>query len=134
MFDEHNLDRVAQGIEANVHGQRFIDVEIVMKPPAQREDESVFDAIHEAGLRRFRPIMLTTLTTFGGLSPIIFETSRQATQLGPMAISLGFDIVFATSIILVLVPVSAHRPGGCSLRRYANEDIREVGSECLERI
>ncbi len=70
----------------------------------RREDQSVFDAIHEAGLRRFRPIILTTLTTFGGLTPIIFETSNQATQLIPMAISLGFGIVFATSIILVLVP------------------------------
>ena len=64
----------------------------------------VFEAIHEAGLRRFRPIMLTTLTTFGGLTPIIFETSSQANQLIPMAISLGFGIVFATSIILVIVP------------------------------
>lgn len=70
----------------------------------KRKDHSAFDAIHEAGLRRFRPILLTTLTTFGGLTPIILETSIQATQLIPMAISLGFGIVFATSIILVLVP------------------------------
>jgi len=70
----------------------------------KRADHSVFDAIHEAGLRRFRPIILTTLTTFGGLTPIILETSSQATQLIPMAISLGFGIVFATSIILVIVP------------------------------
>ena len=70
----------------------------------QRKDRSVFDAIHEAGLRRFRPIILTTLTTFGGLTPIILETSRQATYLIPMAISLGFGIVFATSIILIIVP------------------------------
>lgn len=65
---------------------------------------SVFDAIHEAGLRRFRPIIITTLTTFGGLTPIILERSMQAQYLIPMAISLGFGIVFATSIILVLVP------------------------------
>lgn len=70
----------------------------------RRKGDSVFEAIHEAGLRRFRPIILTTLTTFGGLTPIILETSIQATQLIPMAISLGFGIVFATSIILVLVP------------------------------
>lgn len=70
----------------------------------KRAEQSIFDAIHEAGLRRFRPIMLTTLTTFGGLTPIILETSRQAAYLVPMAISLGFGIVFATSIILVLVP------------------------------
>ncbi|RZS93634.1 efflux RND transporter permease subunit [Aquimarina brevivitae] len=69
-----------------------------------RDKLSTYEAIHEAGLRRFRPIMLTTLTTFGGLAPIIFETSSQAFYLIPMAISLGFGIVFATAIILVIVP------------------------------
>jgi len=70
----------------------------------KRADHSAFEAIHMAGLRRFRPIILTTLTTFGGLTPIIMETSRQSAYLVPMAISLGFGIVFATAIILVLVP------------------------------
>jgi multidrug efflux pump subunit AcrB len=70
----------------------------------RRSDHTVFQAIHEAGIRRFRPIILTTLTTFGGLTPIILETSRQASYLIPMAISLGFGIVFATGIILVIVP------------------------------
>jgi multidrug efflux pump subunit AcrB len=70
----------------------------------QRGEMSVFDSIHEAGLRRFRPIILTTLTTFGGLTPIILERSMQAQYLIPMAISLGFGIVFATAIILLLVP------------------------------
>ncbi|GAA5024479.1 multidrug resistance protein [Marivirga lumbricoides] len=70
----------------------------------QRKDQPVFQAIHEAGTRRFRPIMITTLTTFGGLAPIILETSNQANNLIPMAISLGFGIVFATAIILVIVP------------------------------
>ncbi len=70
----------------------------------QRKNHSVYESIHEAGLRRFRPIMLTTLTTFGGLAPIILETSSQAFYLIPMAISLGFGIVFATSIILIIVP------------------------------
>ena len=69
-----------------------------------RRDKSAFEAIHQAGLRRFRPIILTTLTTFGGLTPIILETSRQAYYLIPMAISLGFGIIFATSIILLIVP------------------------------
>ena len=68
------------------------------------QGQPVFKAIHDAGVRRFRPIMLTTLTTFGGLTPIILETSTQATYLIPMAISLGFGIVFATAIILVIVP------------------------------
>jgi multidrug efflux pump subunit AcrB len=65
---------------------------------------SAWTSIHEAAIHRFRPIMLTTLTTFGGLSPMIFETSRQARFLIPMAISLGYGILFATLITLVLVP------------------------------
>ncbi|MEQ8241829.1 efflux RND transporter permease subunit [Fulvivirga sp.] len=69
-----------------------------------RKDTSAYNAIHEAGLRRFRPIILTTLTTFGGLTPIILERSSQAFYIIPMAISLGFGIVFATAIILVIVP------------------------------
>ncbi|WP_147820605.1 efflux RND transporter permease subunit [Salidesulfovibrio onnuriiensis] len=62
------------------------------------------DAVLEAGTARFRPIMLTTLTTFSGLAPMILETSRQARFLIPMALSLGFGILFATVITLVLVP------------------------------
>jgi multidrug efflux pump subunit AcrB len=65
---------------------------------------SAAEAISQAGLRRFRPIMLTTLTTFGGLMPLIFETSLQAQYIIPMAISLGFGILFSTGITLVLVP------------------------------
>lgn len=62
------------------------------------------EAIKNAGIRRFRPVMLTTLTTFGGLAPMIFETSRQARFMIPMAISVGFGIVFATIVTLALVP------------------------------
>ncbi len=61
-------------------------------------------AVQSAGIQRFRPILLTTLTTCGGLAPIITETSRQARFLIPMAISLGFGILFATFITLVMVP------------------------------
>lgn len=70
----------------------------------ERGEKSAFEAIRDAGLRRFRPILLTTLTTSGGLAPIIFERSNQANHLIPMAISLGFGIIFATAIILLLVP------------------------------
>ncbi|MBN2161456.1 MAG: efflux RND transporter permease subunit [Pontiellaceae bacterium] len=62
------------------------------------------DAVTQSATRRFRPILLTTLTTFFGLMPMIFETSRQARFLIPMAISLGFGILFSTFITLVLVP------------------------------
>lgn len=64
----------------------------------------VREAIQQAAIQRFRPILLTTLTTFGGLAPMIFETSRQARFLIPMALSLGYGILFATGITLVLVP------------------------------
>jgi multidrug efflux pump subunit AcrB len=62
------------------------------------------DAIMEAGARRFRPIILTSITTFVGLMPLMFETSIQAQFLIPMAISLGFGILFATAITLILIP------------------------------
>jgi multidrug efflux pump subunit AcrB len=61
-------------------------------------------AVSAAGVRRFRPVVLTTFTTFCGLAPMIFETSRQARFMIPMAISLGFGIAFATVITLVLMP------------------------------
>ncbi len=70
----------------------------------RNEGASSFDAIQMAGMRRLRPILLTTITTFGGLAPMIFETSRQAKFLIPMAISLGYGIIFATIICLLLVP------------------------------
>lgn len=62
------------------------------------------DAILSAGIRRFRPIILTTVTTFGGLAPMIFETSRQARFMIPMALSLGYGILFATGITLLIIP------------------------------
>ncbi|MCG2732021.1 efflux RND transporter permease subunit [Pseudodesulfovibrio aespoeensis] len=63
-------------------------------------------AVMEAGVQRFRPILLTTLTTFFGLLPMILEKSVQAQFLIPMAISLGFGVVVATTITLVLIPAS----------------------------
>lgn len=70
----------------------------------REEGMSAHDAMIAGGLRRFRPIILTSLTTFFGLMPMIFETSMQARFLIPMAISLGFGVLFATAIMLVLVP------------------------------
>ncbi len=60
--------------------------------------------IRDCATRRFRPIMLTTLTTFFGLVPMLLERSLQARFLIPMAISLAFGVVFATLITLLLVP------------------------------
>ena len=71
---------------------------------SRRAGAGVREALVEAGTRRFRPILLTSLTTFFGLTPMIVEKSVQAQFLIPMAISLGFGILFATGITLVLIP------------------------------
>jgi multidrug efflux pump subunit AcrB len=65
---------------------------------------SAKEAAWSAGARRFRPIVLTSLTTFAGLMPMLWETDMQARFLIPMAVSLGYGILFATAITLVLVP------------------------------
>ncbi len=79
---------------------------LVTEANQRREQDQlgVHDALLEACHRRFRPIILTTLTTFGGLAPMILETSNQARFMIPMAISLGFGILFATFITLLLLP------------------------------
>ena len=70
----------------------------------RKQGASAFEAIYQAGVRRFRPIVLTTLTTFCGLTPMMLETSVQGRFMIPMAISLAFGILFATGVSLVLVP------------------------------
>jgi multidrug efflux pump subunit AcrB len=70
----------------------------------RRAGLSPYDALVRGASRRLRPILLTSLTTFFGLMPMIFETSRQAKFLIPMAISLGFGALFVTVIVLIVVP------------------------------
>ena len=70
----------------------------------RNEGASVRDAVTRAGALRFRAIILTSLTTFAGLAPMIMEKSLQAQFLIPMAVSLGFGVLFATGITLLLVP------------------------------
>ncbi|NVK88095.1 MAG: efflux RND transporter permease subunit, partial [Gammaproteobacteria bacterium] len=72
----------------------------------RKEGVSYKDAVYEAGGRRFRPVLLTSLTTFAGLMPLLFEKSTQAQFLIPMAVSLGFGILFATLITLFIVPMN----------------------------
>jgi multidrug efflux pump subunit AcrB len=62
------------------------------------------DAIGQAGPLRFRAIILTSLTTFAGLTPMLFERSLQAQFLKPMAVSLAFGVLFATLVTLLLIP------------------------------
>ncbi|MEL6182244.1 MAG: efflux RND transporter permease subunit, partial [Myxococcota bacterium] len=77
---------------------------IVTVNQLRSEGHDVMTAVSEGSMSRFRPIILTSLTTFFGLMPMIAETSVQARFLIPMAISLGFGVIFATFIILILVP------------------------------
>ena len=70
-----------------------------------RDGMSVAAAIRTAGVQRFRPILLTSLTTFAGLTPLLLERSVQAQFLIPMAVSLAFGVIFATAVTLLLVPV-----------------------------
>jgi len=86
---------------------------------ARQAGLSVKDAIFEAGPARFRPILLTSLTTFAGLTPLLLEKSLQAQFLIPMAVSLAFGVIFATFITLILVP---------SLY-YIFEDVRIVSNK-----
>jgi multidrug efflux pump subunit AcrB len=69
-----------------------------------REGKDMLDAVVQAGMERFRAITLTSLTTFFGLLPILLETSLSAQFVTPMAVSLGFGIMFATVITLILIP------------------------------
>ena len=71
----------------------------------RKEGNSIRNAVLEAGPRRFRPIFLTSVTTFVGLIPLLLEKSAQAKFLIPMAVSLSFGVIFATAITLFLVPV-----------------------------
>ncbi len=86
-----------------------------------RGGEPLRDAIREAGAARFRPIVMTSLTTFAGLAPLLLERSVQAAFLIPMAVSLAFGILFATFIILILVPVGY----------YILEDVKDLGRRLL---
>jgi multidrug efflux pump subunit AcrB len=107
----------------------------------REEGATLMDAVSSAGVARFRPIMLTSLTTFAGLTPLLLETSVQAQFLIPMAISLAFGVVFATVITLGIVPASylilddmmklpalvwgwVLRMWGAKKTAPANEDIR----------
>ena len=71
----------------------------------RNEGMALMDAVLTAGETRFRPVILTSITTFSGLLPLMFNQSVQAQALIPMAVSLGFGIMFATLITLIMIPV-----------------------------
>ena len=65
---------------------------------------AIYEALEEAACQRLRAVLLTSLTTIAGLTPLLFETSRQAQFLIPMAVSIAFGLAFATLLILLVIP------------------------------
>ena len=70
----------------------------------RNKGQSIHDAARDAAVSRFRPIVLTSLTTFVGLGPLMLNRSVQAQFLVPMAVSLAFGVLFATVVTLLVVP------------------------------
>jgi multidrug efflux pump subunit AcrB len=66
--------------------------------------QKFYDAVYKSAVSRLRPILLTSLTTSIGLAPLIFETSRQAQFLIPMAVSVAYGLIFCTVILLIVLP------------------------------
>jgi len=92
---------------------------------ARQRGERLKDAVMHAGTKRFRAIMLTSLTTFIGLAPIIFfEISAQALIVIPMAVSLAFGVLFATIVTLLLIP--------CLY--LIIEDLKQLGSALIRNL
>jgi len=88
-----------------------------------RHGEKLLDAVKRAGVARFRPVMLTSVTTFFGLVPLLLEPSSTSRFLIPMAISLGFGILFATMITLILVPTNIMIVA--DIRRYFRSRVND---------
>lgn len=91
----------------------------------REEGHTIVEAVREAGPRRFRAILLTSMTTFAGLTPIMLERSVQAAFLIPMAVSVAFGIAFATVVILVMVPATylAVEDVLVIFRKWFNKDL-----------
>ncbi|MEX0304506.1 MAG: efflux RND transporter permease subunit [Leisingera sp.] len=95
---------------------------------ARDEGHPVFEALLETGASRFRAVMLTSVTTFAGLLPLVLETSEQAQMLIPMAVSLAFGVLFATLITLIFIPVLL-----CLSTRFPTPPFRRQGGPGCSR-
>ena len=99
-----------------------------------QEGASLYDGLIDAGRRRFRPVLLTTITTVAGLLPILSETSFQAQIVIPMVASLCFGLLVATVLVLLLVPTMYsvyHRVLHSSFLQY---HLSETNSSPLEKV
>ncbi len=91
---------------------------------------AVFDAVLKSGTARFRPVILTSITTFAGLTPLLLDDSTQSQFLKQMAISLGFGILFATAITLIIVPINYYL--GYQLKHASINLAKRIKSASLE--
>jgi hydrophobic/amphiphilic exporter-1 (mainly G- bacteria), HAE1 family len=87
------------------------------------------DALLDAGRRRFRPVVLTSVTTIAGMLPILLETSRQALVLIPMATSLAFGLTLATVLVLILAPTFYLVSRRLTVRTYQREAVTSETSQ-----
>lgn len=105
----------------------------------RKQGYSVKEAVVEAGCARFRAITLTSITTFAGVLPIMFETSLQAKFVIPMAVALGFAVLFATVITLILVPClylilqDLGKPKAWIAKRFKKSSNRTPNSELIKQ-
>jgi multidrug efflux pump subunit AcrB len=99
-----------------------------------REGMLFDDALYEAGRSRFRAIFLTSITTVAGLAPLIFEESRQAQFLIPMAVSIAYGIAFATILTLIVLPIFLSFGNSVKTTAKWLYTNREVTKEEVERV
>ena len=90
------------------------------------------DALFEAGLSRFRPVLLTSLTTIAGLAPLMFETSHQAQFLSPMAISVAYGLLFGTFLTLLMLPSLLTAFNRIKVRLYSFLSRKKLNAEQVE--
>jgi len=90
----------------------------------------VFEAVLKSGAARFRPVMLTSVTTFAGLTPLLLDNSTQSEFLKQMAISLGFGILFATVITLIIVPINYLL--AYQFKHFSQRLLSDLWNECIE--
>ncbi|MFK5922592.1 MAG: efflux RND transporter permease subunit [Verrucomicrobiota bacterium] len=109
LIEGHSLSKLSEfgmlALSGVVVNDSLVLVDFINRK-VKEEGLSVFEAVHTAGAARFRAILLTSITTFAGLYPLLQLKSTQAQILIPMAISLGYGILFATAITLFLVPIN----------------------------
>jgi multidrug efflux pump subunit AcrB len=97
-----------------------------------REGQPLRRALREAGCVRFRPVFLTSITTIGGLLPLLLETSFQAQFLIPMATSMAFGLTLTTLLVLILVPVMYSFFGTSAREEHVEDDVPLDGPSAVD--